>query len=123
MSVTQVYHVIEKRELLGIAAMSKSDGWRLVQISVTAKETYDLLYSFEKDYDMVHLRVELIPGEWIESVSSIFPYAFLYENEMQDLFGIDVRGMNLDFHGELYQTKVKAPLHIKTVDEGDIQNG
>ena len=28
--------------------------------------------------------------------------AFIYENEMHDLFGIQVRGMNIDFKGTLH---------------------
>jgi ech hydrogenase subunit D len=43
----------------------------------------------------------------VPSISSIYGCAYLYENEMHDLFGIKVEGMALDFHGTLYKTKVK----------------
>jgi hypothetical protein len=48
-------------------------------------------------------------GTALESVSSIYPYAYLYENEMKDLFGIQIQNINLDFAGKLYRTAVKTP--------------
>ena len=41
--------------------------------------------------------------------------SFIYENEMHDLFGIQVRGMNIDFKGTLFQTAVKFPFSIAPV--------
>ena len=35
--------------------------------------------------------------------------AFIYENEMHDLFGIPVRGMNIDYKGTLIRTAVRYP--------------
>jgi ech hydrogenase subunit D len=47
--------------------------------------------------------------------------AFIYENEMHDLFGIQVRGMNIDFKGTLIRTAVKHPFGQPpvTVTKGD----
>ncbi len=119
MAYTQLFQVITKENLLSAARQRKNGGWLLTQISATCKNGVDLLYSFERDYDMVNLRLELAEGEWVESVSSVFPYAYLYENEIKDLFGVEVRGMNVDFQGNLYQIKVKTPFKIKTV-EGEV---
>jgi ech hydrogenase subunit D len=33
----------------------------------------------------------------------------LYENEIHDLFDIQVDGMAVDFHGNLYKTAIKHP--------------
>jgi ech hydrogenase subunit D len=51
----------------------------------------------------------LVPGDnsRVPSISSIYACAFLYENEMHDLFNIKVEGMKVDFHGNLYNTAVK----------------
>ena len=43
----------------------------------------------------------------VPSISSLYWCAFLYENEMHDLFNVRVDGMTVDFHGHLYQTSVK----------------
>lgn len=116
MAYTQTFENVSKADLIDRAIQFKHDGWRLIQISATFKGSYDLLYSFEKDYNMINLRVLLPDGEWVDSLSSIYSYAYLYENEMRDLFGIEVHGMNVDFEGKLYQTAEKTPFHVKTVE-------
>ena len=45
----------------------------------------------------------------ISSITSIFPCAFIYENEMHDLFGIQIKMINIDFEGKLYRTAIEAP--------------
>jgi len=47
--------------------------------------------------------------------------SFIYENEMHDLFGIPVRGMNIDFKGTFIRTAVKYPFSQPpvTVTKGD----
>lgn len=86
------------------------DKYRLIQICATKLgEKYQLLYTFGKDYDMINLKVDIDPGVSIASITHIFPCAFLYENEIHDLFGIDVTQINIDFHGGLYRTAKKTP--------------
>ena len=43
------------------------------------------------------------------SISAIYWCAFLYENELHDLFNVQVEGMAVDFKGHLYETTVKFP--------------
>lgn len=85
-------------------------GYRLVQICATKTEKgYDLIYTFGKGYDLLNLLVVLPPGMEIVSISKIFEPAFLYENEIHDLFGINVKMMTLDYEGNLYRIKAKTP--------------
>ena len=98
---------IEKADLLGKTREMKKAGFRLVQIC--ALKDLTLLYSFEKDNNLVTLRFSANCPEPVESISSVYSYAFMYENEIKDLFGIDVANMNLDFNGHFYQTAVKMP--------------
>ena len=64
----------------------------------------------------VTLRVRLpLENPELPSVSSFYWSAFLYENEMHDLFGVIVKGMAVDFHGKLYTTAVPAPYTRKDV--------
>ena len=62
----------------------------------------------------VTLRVRLpLENPELPSISSFYWSAFLYENEMHDLFGVNVKGMAVDFHGKLYTTAVPAPYSRK----------
>ena len=70
---------------------------------------YELTYSFGMDYDMTNLRMQIKPGTEIISISNIFPPAFLYENEIHDLFGIQINLMTLDYQGNLYRIEKKTP--------------
>lgn len=72
-------------------------------------------WSFEKENRIEHLRERVLPGEEVPSVSSIYAFSFLYENEIRELFGIEVTGMLIDFKGELYKTATKVPLSPKAI--------
>ena len=58
---------------------------------------------------MVRLRLSIMPDDEIVSISDIYAPAYLYENEMHDLFGITVKMMSMDYHGNLYRIKNRAP--------------
>ena len=97
-------------ELLPKVLKIKADGYRLVQIcSTRTKEGFDLVYSFAMEYDMINLVFSLAEEEEIPSISDIFAPAFLYENEIHDLFGINIKMMNVDYKGNLYRLSQKTP--------------
>ena len=91
----------------------KNDGYFLTQICALKKEKFDLLYSFEKGYEMTTFRVEANENDEIQSINKIFTYAFLYENEMKDLFGVKIVNLDLDFKGHFYKTTIKTPFNVK----------
>ena len=95
-----------------VAVMAK-DGYRLVQIGCTKlADKLEVNYSFDKDYRFVNIRVELpLDKPSLPSVSKIYMPAFLYENEMHDLFGVEVKDMILDYKGNFYRVAVKAPFN------------
>jgi ech hydrogenase subunit D len=105
----QNIEIIPVDSLLQRVAAFRQLGCRLVQISATRlPEQFELTYSFEHEQRLTNLRF-LLPAEnpRIPSISSSYWCAFLYENEMHDLFNIQVEGMAVDFHGTLYTTAVK----------------
>lgn len=105
---------IEKRDLMEIIAALRSSGYRLVQIcSTTLADCYEMNYSFDKDLQFRNVRFIVRSGETVPSISRIYSCAFLYENEIQDLFGITIEHMVTDFHGTLYQTRIPAPFSIQ----------
>ena len=106
--------VVPAGELLAKAGEMKSAGNRLVQVSVAVvDETYEITYTFDKDLAMKHVRLVLAKGEKLPSITGSFWYAFTYENEIHDLYGIEVTGINVDFKGTFYRTKVKYPFEAQ----------
>jgi len=104
-------------ELAGRVTAMKNDGFRLVQIGCTRIETQiEVNYSFDRQYEFVNLRV-LVPAEnaVLPSMSGIYLSAFLYENEIHDLFGINVKDMALDYKGNFYRTAQKAAFNVAPV--------
>ena len=95
----------------------KNAGYRLAQMCAVKLQDFMLLYSFVKDEKLVTLRFYSGISEPVESISWIYGYAFLYENEIKDLFGIDVLNMSLDFHGHFYETTVKTPYNPQQSEE------
>ena len=98
---------IEKMDILNKTREMKNTGYRLVQIC--ALKDLTLLYSFEKDEKLVTLRFPAEEPDPVESISSVYTYAYMYENEIKDLFGINIANMNLDFKGHFYDTTIKMP--------------
>lgn len=106
----QVITTISVGQLIGGVERFRNEGYRLVQIGCTkVGDLYEINYCFDKDYHMEVLRIT-IPGDTeVPSISGMYWNSFIYENEMHDLFGIPVRGMNIDFKGTLIRTAVKFP--------------
>ncbi len=105
--------------LLNEAQMVHSEGYRLVQICATTVENgYEILYTFGKGYDELDLRFLTDGKKPVQSISRIFSPAWLYENEIHDLFGITIENMTLDFRGGLYRTSVKAPFALDKKEGG-----
>ena len=112
--------IITIEELPARAARFFNEGYRLVQIGCTRVDgKFEINYSFDKDYRFENLRVELQEGGTLPSISSVYFGAFIYENEIHDLYGISVTGMNIDFKGTLYRTTVKYPFSTDTKKEDD----
>jgi ech hydrogenase subunit D len=105
----QTLEVIAVAALLEKVRAVKAQGARLVQIcATTLPGQFELTYSFDVAGCLTSLRVH-VPADnpRVPSISAIYACAYLYENEMHDLFHILVEGINVDFHGKLYNTTVK----------------
>lgn len=110
MGEVQSYININPAELLSHASDFFTAGYRLVQIGCTQKgDRFELNYSFDKDYGFVNLRFDIPPDYEIPSISPICFSAFLYENEIQDLFGLKIKNIVIDYKGSFYRVRGKAP--------------
>jgi ech hydrogenase subunit D len=76
-----------------------------------APDTFEISWVFENDKDasLEKIREQVSASDAVPSISDFFGAAFLYENEMRELFGINVEGINLDLGGQLYKTVTKIP--------------
>lgn len=78
------------------------DSWRLVQIfGISTATGYELDYTFGGGYAMRTLRVHLGPKDPVPSITSYYPAAVLYENEIRELFGIRIERIHPDWRGDL----------------------
>lgn len=102
--------IIEKKELVGAVAELRATGYRLVQIGCTTRaDSYEMNYSFDRDYLFKNLRFTVKTDEEVPSISCIYWNAFLYENEIHDLFGIPITNIVIDYQGTLYRTRIPTP--------------
>ncbi len=107
----QIFEIIPVSALLEKAGAMHKEGYRLVQIGATRlPDQVELTYSFDRDSRLANLRLQLpAAAARVPSISGIYWCAFIYENELHDLFNLQVDGMAVDFHGHFYQTTVPFP--------------
>jgi ech hydrogenase subunit D len=88
----------------------RSSGWRLVQIlCIGSEEGAELSYSFGLKLELRSLRI-VVPAETqVPSITTIFPAAFLYENEIRDLFGVRIERISADWEGRVYDVAKDKP--------------
>lgn len=90
---------------------AKEEGWRLVQAhACSLPEGYQLVYSVAREYEIVHYEMHVLSGSSVESVSDIFPSAALYEQEMDELFGVKIVNQSNDPPIKLYHLQSEAPM-------------
>lgn len=105
-------------EIVSAVETMKNDGYRLVVMTCTpAAEGYDITYSFDKGMrDFRHLRINEAEEAEIPSITSVYPGAFVYENEIHDLYGFRFKGLSLDFKGTFIRTSVPYPFKKKQAE-------
>jgi ech hydrogenase subunit D len=104
---------ITREELAATAVKLCTDGWRLVHVAATTlSDAIEVTYAFDRDCILANYRVMVPKADpTIPSISATFLAAFTYENELQDLFGITVPGLVLDFKGNFYRKMVAKPFN------------
>jgi len=108
----QILKEISANDLLAETLKIKNDGYRLVAVTCTNKDGMELTYSFDKDHELLNLRILTDTETELPSISIIYPYSFLYENEIKELFGVKIPGIMPDFNDSLYKIPVKTPFQM-----------
>lgn len=94
---------ITNDQLLGEVQKLKYDGYRFVTSTCVdnGDGTIDVIYHFDKNYEMKNLKLKVPKDEEIDSISKIYFCSILVENEMSELFGLKVSGMAIDYGGKM----------------------
>ena len=104
------YTSVAPESILDEVQKLKFAGYHLMQQCATrVPDAYELIYTFGKDLEVKQLKITLHEENEISSITSIFPCAFIYENEMHDLFGVKIKMINIDYEGKLYRTAIETP--------------
>jgi ech hydrogenase subunit D len=100
---TQTIVPIDSGSLLVEVDALRAAGWRLVQVlCIGEADGAELSYSFGLELEMRSLRLKVPAGASLPSVTSLYPGAFLYENEIRDLFGVRIERIRSDWEGRVY---------------------
>jgi ech hydrogenase subunit D len=91
-------------ELPAATRRLRAAGWRFVTATaVPEPEGWMLLYHFERDEQLCHLRTRVERDEPVPAIDDAYPAAFLVENEMSELQGVRFSGLSIDYGGRLYR--------------------
>lgn len=83
-----------------------SQGGRLVEIHACHwNGQYRIFYTIAHEYRLTHYEMVVHNDAPVESIASIYPCAKLYEQEMTELFGVNIINMPKDPHVKLYHLK------------------
>lgn len=92
---------ISKDQLLGEVQNMMYEDFRFITATCvdTGDNNLDVIYHFDKDLEMRHYRIKVKRGDEVPSISKIFFSALLVENEMKELFGLNVTNILVDYGG------------------------
>jgi len=91
-----------------------TDGYRLGQICCTKLDDgLEIMYSLDKDHVLLNLKLPVQEGQDVLSITNICWPAFIYENEIHDLFGVEFRHSELDYGGHFFKIAEPTPWNPK----------
>ena len=119
MPLTTEFKTIAIADIPALSARKKGEGWRFVQVlAVNTEDGIDVQYSFMKDGLLENSTVKgLTKQDVIPSITDNFLAAFVFENEIHDLFGVNIEGIAIDFQGEFYSLSAREPMTIITPEQ------
>ncbi|MDR1571094.1 MAG: NADH-quinone oxidoreductase subunit C [Clostridiales Family XIII bacterium] len=111
---------VEASGLLDAVQDMKQGGYRLGQICASSvKGEFQIVYSFDRDHVLTNLRLTPADTGAIPSITHIYWPAFIYENEMQDLFGFRFKNLALDYEGKFFKVSEPTPWNPKKAEGGE----
>lgn len=123
MSLKQDFRPLALDKLLDTCKEYKEKGYRFDQLlpKLERDNTITLIYTFVMGEEIVNFKIGgIIKDETVvPSVTELFISAFVFENEAQELYGVNIEGNVLDFKGNFYKFAdgVDAPMTIITPEQ------
>ena len=91
---------VSKSELITEIQKMLAQGYRLGTAScLDSGDRFEVIYHFELGVDLANVRVHIGKNDSLPSISHIYSSASLIENEMKELFSINIVGSTIDFKG------------------------
>ena len=119
MTQEQRFEEMGPDEIPGRAEGLKAEGYRMVQICAIAMDSAtELIYSFDRDHSLLNLKAVVPFGMGVRSITPTYWAAFVYENEIHDLFGVEFEDSKLDYKGNFFRTGTETPWKRPDVKEG-----
>lgn len=101
---------ITPEQLVSEAKQMFSEGYRFVTATcVDEIEQFRVIYSFDKETKLVNFDVALGKEQELPSISGVYLCAFLVENEIKELYGVNVTDIAVDLGGHLYMIEGAEP--------------
>jgi len=117
--------VMSGAQLLGEVQRMSGRHYRFVTATCVdlGNDNLELLYHFDRELALSHFRLRIKRGEELPSISRIYPCSVLVENEMKELFGLNVIDMAIDYGGHmlLAPEALKHPMSRITVERKGAQ--
>lgn len=115
MQFTSEFLPLTIEEVPALSARMKAEGARFVQIlAVNTDDGIDLVYSFMDASGALsnHKIKGVRKTQVVPSITDNFLAAFVFENEVHDLFGVTIENIAIDFGGNFYQLVQSEPMTI-----------
>lgn len=97
---------ITRDQLLGEVQSMMYNDYRFVTATCVdnGDESFDVFYHFDRDLEMRNYRIKVKKGDEIPSISRIYFCALLVENEIKELFGLNITDILVDYGGHMLLT-------------------
>ncbi len=114
MSLDVTYETITIDDVLALSARKKADGYRFVQLlCVNTEQGIDVQYTYGKGSVLENYTIlGVASDDVIPSITGDWFNAFVFENEVHDLFGVTIENIVIDFGGNFYAVSQKEPMTI-----------
>ena len=92
--------------LLAEVHQCKFEGYRFVTATSVdnGDGTIDVLYHFDKDFVMKNFKITVNKEDKVPSLSKDYFSAVLVENEIKELFGVNIIDIAIDYGGKMLLT-------------------
>lgn len=115
MEFTSEFIPLALGDLPAFSDRMKASGARFVQVlAVNTDAGIDLIYSFmTADGTLENHEIKGVrKDDVVPSITDNFLAAFVFENEVHDLFGVTIKDIAIDFGGKFYELSQSEPMTI-----------